>query len=135
MLRFVGQHFSSPVYRARYVLDRIFVAKDQITPDRIRRYAFFWDMEESQYSFTAAAKQIVPENPERLIKQFRTIDVPTLIVWGEADPVIPLAYARRFHEDIRQSRLSVIADTGHVPHEERPERTLAVLRDFIEQFR
>ena len=49
-----------------------------------------------------------------------TIDVPTLVVAGEDDVLIPVAEARAMQAAIRGSRLEVIAGAGHLPNVERP---------------
>lgn len=58
--------------------------------------------------------------------------LPTLIVWGGRDTIIPVAHAYAAHEAIPHSRLEVIADAGHFPHVETPERFLEVLLDFLD---
>lgn len=57
--------------------------------------------------------------------------VPTLIVWGEDDTIIPVSHAHAAHEVIEGSRLEVIEGVGHFPHVEAPERFVEVLRDFL----
>ena len=57
--------------------------------------------------------------------------VPTMLVWGDRDPIIPVAHAHAAHEAIEGSRLEIMDDTGHFPHVEHPERFTAVLADFI----
>jgi len=58
--------------------------------------------------------------------------VPTLIVWGEQDTIIPVAHAHAAHEAIPHSRLEVIPEAGHFPHVETPQRFLEVLCDFLD---
>ena len=58
--------------------------------------------------------------------------MPTLIVWGEQDDIIPVAHALFAHEAIPHSRLEVIPEAGHFPHVETPERFLEVLLDFLD---
>jgi len=58
--------------------------------------------------------------------------IPTLIVWGDHDKIIPVSHARAAHEAIAGSRLEVIEGAGHFPHVEAPERFVTVLRDFLE---
>lgn len=58
--------------------------------------------------------------------------LPTLIVWGADDPIIPLAHGLAAHESIVGSRLEVLEGCGHFPHVEAPERFLEVLRDFLD---
>jgi pimeloyl-ACP methyl ester carboxylesterase len=59
-------------------------------------------------------------------------DVPTLIMWGDRDPIIPVAHAYAAHEAIPNSRLEIFEGVGHYPHCERPARFLEVLVDFLQ---
>ena len=60
------------------------------------------------------------------------LKVPTLIIWGGRDELIPPDNAERFKRDIQGSRLVLFDDLGHVPQEEDPSRTVAVLMGFLE---
>jgi pimeloyl-ACP methyl ester carboxylesterase len=57
--------------------------------------------------------------------------MPTLIVWGERDSIIPVAHAEAAHAGIEGSRLEVFDDAGHFPHIDSPFRFVSVLMDFI----
>jgi pimeloyl-ACP methyl ester carboxylesterase len=57
--------------------------------------------------------------------------LPTLIVWGERDPIIPAAHGVAAHGAIPGSRLEVFAGAGHFPHREEPARFVALLEDFV----
>jgi pimeloyl-ACP methyl ester carboxylesterase len=59
------------------------------------------------------------------------LSMPTLILWGGRDHLIPLSHASHFQRDIKNSQLVIFNDLGHVPHEEDPARTVAVVRDFL----
>jgi pimeloyl-ACP methyl ester carboxylesterase len=59
-------------------------------------------------------------------------EVPTLIVWGDADPIIPVDHAYAAHDSIPGSRLEIFEGVGHYPHCEAPDRFVDVLGDFIE---
>ncbi|MDH1265578.1 alpha/beta fold hydrolase [Pseudomonas sp. GD03944] len=59
------------------------------------------------------------------------LKVPTLILWGGQDRLIPPDNAERFQRDIAGSRLVLFDDLGHVPQEEDPLRTVAALRQFL----
>ena len=58
-------------------------------------------------------------------------DLPTLVVWGSRDAVIPLHHARTAHEVMVDSRLEIFEGSGHFPHQDDPERFRAVLYDFL----
>lgn len=59
------------------------------------------------------------------------IKVPTLIIWGGRDQLIPPDNAERFRRDIPGSQLVLFEELGHVPQEEDPLRTVAVLQRFL----
>jgi pimeloyl-ACP methyl ester carboxylesterase len=57
--------------------------------------------------------------------------IPTLIVWGDRDGIIPVEHAYRAHQLIPTSRLEILPGVGHFPHVEAPDRFAAVLLDFM----
>ena len=57
--------------------------------------------------------------------------LPTLIIWGDGDPLIPVGHAFHSHEIISDSRLEIFPGAGHYPHLDDPERFAKVLLDFI----
>jgi pimeloyl-ACP methyl ester carboxylesterase len=59
-------------------------------------------------------------------------EMPTMIIWGEHDPLIPVAHAYSAHERIRGSRLEVFTDAGHFPYRDHPLRFVEVLVDFMQ---
>jgi pimeloyl-ACP methyl ester carboxylesterase len=61
------------------------------------------------------------------------ITVPTLIIWGLRDRLIPPDHAERFHRDIKQSAVVTYDNLGHIPMEEDPARTVAAFRAFVVQ--
>lgn len=73
--------------------------------------------------------QLAPGPVERLGE----IKVPTLILWGGRDRLIPPRWGQAFHQAIPGSRLVVFPKLGHVPQEEDPAATLAALRDWLPQ--
>jgi pimeloyl-ACP methyl ester carboxylesterase len=58
--------------------------------------------------------------------------IPTLILWGRRDPLIPVEHAAVAHRAIQGSRLEIFDDAGHFPHVEQPVRFARLLMDFIE---
>jgi haloalkane dehalogenase len=61
------------------------------------------------------------------------LDVPALIVWGENDAFSGVAMARRFHDELAGSELVVLEGAGHFVWDDEPERTTAVLVDFLQR--
>jgi pimeloyl-ACP methyl ester carboxylesterase len=59
------------------------------------------------------------------------IEIPTLVVWGMQDRIVPVEAAIGYHRLIAGSRLELFERTGHVPQMERPARFNALLDDFL----
>jgi len=64
-------------------------------------------------------------------ERIATLKVPTLILWGRQDRLIPPDNAQRFATDIVGSQLVMFDSLGHVPHEEDPAATVAVVKKFL----
>ena len=58
--------------------------------------------------------------------------MPTLLVWGDCDRIIPVEHGRAAAELIEGSRLEVFSGAGHFPHRDDPVRFVEILRDFLE---
>lgn len=64
---------------------------------------------------------------------YLTSAVPTLILWGARDDIIPVEHAHATAERIAGSRLEIFEKAGHFLHVEQPARFAAVLAEFIEE--
>src|SRR5207253_6755784 len=59
--------------------------------------------------------------------------MPTLLLWGERDPIIPVGHGRRAKERMPGSRLVTFADSGHFPQLDDPHRFAATVLEFLEE--
>ncbi len=59
------------------------------------------------------------------------LDVPTLVLHGADDPLIPIAVAERASRLLRNARLEIIPDCGHLAPLDRPEAVTRALNDFL----
>lgn len=58
-------------------------------------------------------------------------DLPTMIVWGARDAIIPVHHAHRAHESLPGSRLEVFAKGGHFPYLDDPDRFVGLVANFL----
>lgn len=63
------------------------------------------------------------------------IEIPTLVVWGLNDQIVPVEAALGYHRLIPHSRLEIFERTGHLPQLERPARFNPMVEQFIESSR
>ena len=57
--------------------------------------------------------------------------LPTLILWGRQDAIVPLSAAQLYHQSIPGSRLTVLDHCGHRPEIERPEEFVRLVHRFL----
>ncbi len=60
-----------------------------------------------------------------------TLKLPTLILWGGRDRLIPPAIAQQFKQQIAGSQLVIFDELGHVPQEEDPARSVTAVKAFL----
>jgi pimeloyl-ACP methyl ester carboxylesterase len=73
------------------------------------------------------AARVAGQDEERIA----TLKLPTLILWGGRDRLIPPAVGKVFESRVHGSRRVVFDDLGHVPQEEDPARTVEPVREFL----
>ncbi len=71
------------------------------------------------------------ERDEATVEAMATIKVPTLILWGRDDKLVPVAHAQKFAEAISGAKLVIYDGVGHLPQEEAAEQSIAEVRTFM----
>ena len=70
-------------------------------------------------------------NP-RLERWLHRVNVPTHVIWGDQDRIIPPAYGAAFHRLIPGSKLTTIPNAGHLPHVERADAVAQAMHTFLQ---
>lgn len=90
--------------------------------------------DETRAAFLNTLRAVVDFSGQRVSAKNRlnlAADVPTLIIWGDRDPIIPVHHAHSTHELLPGSRLEIFEGVGHFPQCEQPERFSALVAEFI----
>jgi pimeloyl-ACP methyl ester carboxylesterase len=114
------------------VLKYAYYNDDLIEDAQIEAYARPVTMPGGKYALLKTGQQAIPDNIDELTRKYETICVPTLIVWGEEDEVIPLKIGQKLDAAIPCSRLLTIPKTGHAPQEETPAEVIPLIKDFLQ---
>lgn len=132
----VGSHLWSPVGQSRGAVRSALSSLtggspgEQLVTDvyeavrdpAVRRAMRSW--QRSEFRATGLATDYTDRLPE--------LDVPTMLVHGDADPLLPAAWSRRAHGRLAHSALRVIDGCGHWPARERPEEVIRLLSAFLD---
>lgn len=66
-----------------------------------------------------------------LDRRLRRIRIPTLIVWGRQDGLVPVSHGELYERRIAGAKLAVLENCGHVPMVEQPEEFARIMKDFL----
>ena len=101
----------------------------RVNDDMIERYFELALRQGNRHALGLRLQQLeMGEHAERI----KTINRPTLVLWGGRDRLIPPINAQRFAADIHGAKLLLFDNLGHVPQEEDPARTAAAVLEFLE---
>ena len=100
--------------------------------ESIEEYTRSLQTEGAHAALIATGRNIIPEDIESFIAMYSEIAIPTQIIWGEHDRIIPLDLGRRLAYQIRSSEFCIVENTGHCPQEERPEEVARLIRKGLD---
>ncbi|MGI9068621.1 MAG: alpha/beta fold hydrolase [Pyrinomonadaceae bacterium] len=117
---------------ARFVLKASYYDKNKITEQQVKAYADPLASEGGRNALLQTARHCIPSNSDEIIRKLKNITVPTLILWGRHDGVIPLRVGELLDQALPDSKLEVFEECGHIPQEEKPEETIASISKFMD---
>lgn len=106
-------------------------------PDHYRRITPYRTLEDAQelnrgrasFARYLAGSAIGPDRGPELHRAA----MPTLLIWGRHDQIVPLAYGRALAAQMPQAELVVLENTGHLPHIEAAELVTHLIADFLDR--
>jgi pimeloyl-ACP methyl ester carboxylesterase len=101
----------------------------RVTPQLVDQY---FDLATRAGNRKALVTRFEQTQPGQLAERVPELNLPTLILWGGRDRLIPPDSGERFAREIRGSRLIVFPELGHVPHEEDPGQTVKPVLLFLD---
>src|SRR4051812_40108335 len=88
----------------------------------------------ARVAFSASARHIYleePNGPRGFYTRLQELEPPAMFVWGDEDPLVPLAFSRYVCDALPTARQVVLEQCGHVPQVEHPADANALVHDFI----
>lgn len=112
-------------------LDEVYFDRTRISPQTRRAYYDRLRSDGALAAQTAIVSAVNAPGLRTLFERVPTIQLPTLILWGEQDRWVPLAVGQALQREIAGSQLVVLPRCGHLPQEEWPDQTTALFADFL----
>lgn len=100
----------------------------RFTREDVETYAAAWrDSATTMFHYYRA----MPRARRELRRLIRPIRTPTLLIWGEREPVFLRATTENFHEWVPDARVAIVADAGHFVQEDAPEEVNRLLLEWV----
>ncbi len=117
----------------RDVLKEVFYDHSKITDELINQYAESLSSAEAKRSLIRSASQFVSEEMKHVHSKFNQITIPTLVISGVDDRLIPIEESYGLKRSLPHVELKVIPQCGHSPQEECPHETAKLVSKFLKK--
>ena len=124
--------YITPRFLVRASVENVYFDKSKVSDSLVNRY-FELSLRKGNRNAIIDRLRVSTTltNGTKTYTSIKKIKKPTLIIWGSDDQLIPVENAYKFNNDITNSKLVVMQETGHVPMEEKPLESLKFTIDFL----
>ena len=112
-------------------IKEVYADDDKVTDELVTRYHKMALRAGNRQAFIDRAKTDFKLDAKINADRLKSIQTPTLLIWGAKDLWIPLDNGKRMNRILVNSKLEVLENSGHVPMEENPKESLELLKNFL----
>lgn len=123
--------FITPKVFIRKNIKEVYADDRKVTDGLITRYHKMALREGNRQAFVDRARIDFTPDEYQSIQKLQGITNPTLLIWGAQDAWIPLSNGKRMDSLLPNSKLEILENSGHVPMEENPNESLAIVANFL----
>ena len=124
--------YITPRFLVRASIENVYFDKSKVSDSLVNRYFDLTLRKGNRKAIVDRLKvSTTLTNGTKTHDNIKNIKQPTLIIWGSDDQLIPVENGYKFKNDITNSKLIVMQQTGHVPMEEKPLESLKFTIDFL----
>ncbi len=123
--------YITPRFLIKKNIEEVYEDDSKITDELINRYHKMALRVGNRKAFIDRAKTDFKLDTQVNLEKLKSIQTPTLLIWGAKDLWIPLANGIRMNEILVNSKLEVLENSGHVPMEENPRESLKLMNEFL----
>jgi len=112
-----------------YFRNDVYYNKSNLNEKRLKVYYDHFNTPERR-EFSYSLMKMVTD-PKEVEAKVRDVKIPTLVVWGGKDTLIPLSCGHRLVKEIEGARIEIVPECGHAPQEEAPAQALDILTRYL----
>ena len=125
--------YVTPKFFIKKNMKEVYADESKITDELVTRYHKMALRVGNRQAFIDRAKMDFKLDSKANLDKLKSIQTPTLLIWGANDNWIPLkSVGIKMDSVLPNSKLVVLENSGHVPMEENPEESLVILKKFIQ---
>ena len=123
--------YVTPKFFIKKNMSEVYANESKITDELVTRYHKMALRVGNRQAFIDRAKTDFKLGEKANYDKLKSINTPTLLIWGAKDNWIPLNNGKRMDSIMQNSKLVVLENSGHVPMEENPAESLEILKTFL----
>ena len=131
VLGWLSLKLTSASFRTKLMLKRAYWDDSKVTDYLVELYAGYQRLPGSDHSLLKTAEQIIPADYASLKEALAKLKLPVINIWGEHDIAISKLSAESLCSLLPRCAFVTLEGVGHVPQEERPEKVIELLREFL----
>ena len=102
VLGWLGLHLIPDQTKVHSMMESLYYDDSKISPEDVEAYAAPLALPGAKQALRETARQIIPDNIDEITGMYPRINVPTLIIWGQEDKIIPLENGVRLHQALKK---------------------------------
>jgi pimeloyl-ACP methyl ester carboxylesterase len=131
VIGWLATRLTSASFRTRMCLRGAFYDGAKVTDSLVELYARYQRLPGTSYALIRTAAQSIPPNMDSIRQEYKKLQIPVVNILGERDRVISRSSAEGLCQLLSRCTLVMVEGAGHLPHEERPEEMVHLIKKFI----
>ena len=130
ILNWIGQTLIPKALQVRSILRLVYYSSRNVPEEAVKAYTAPLLERGGYHALIYTAKQLIIPDIQNVIDAYRALHVPTLIIWGRHDRLVPLSVGERLRR-VPDAQLVILECCGHAPHQEKHKETLPIITEFL----
>lgn len=128
----IGYYLVPISYSVRSGYKYVYFDDAKISEEMVAHLSAHFKKPDARYVYYHASFDLIPEDIEQVAKNYQKITIPTLIIWGREDIVIPRQMGYRLKKDLPNAEFELLPYCGHIPQEECPQKVIQSISKFLQ---
>lgn len=131
VIGWLGMKLTTASFRTQMAFRRAYYDDSKVTDSLVEIYAKYQNIPGTDYAMLRTAQQFVPPDLSQQREEVKNLQFPVINIYGQHDEVVARESSGALCRLLPRCTLVTVEGVGHIPMEERPEKIVPLLRDFV----